>query len=120
MVRERLFVIWEGMYQLSMSAGASILSHSEVRLPKAGECGWLGEAATETSQGRPAHAWGCSLCCYRIPAPLSHPDVVEPSGPQQAHWLCSTVGCEIWLNWQLGPGPWASGQTQVGGCVLGS
>jgi hypothetical protein len=48
------------------------------------------------------------------------PHVVEPSGPQQAHWLCSTVGCEIWLNWQLGPGPWASGQTQVGGCVLGS
>lgn len=27
-VRERLFVIWEGMYQLSMSTGASILSHS--------------------------------------------------------------------------------------------
>lgn len=51
---------------------------------------------------------------------LSHPRVGVPSGPQQARWLGSTAGCEIWLNWQprewgnchsaawgLGQGQWA-------------
>lgn len=90
-----------GCVNLSCQRGHPYCPISEARLPKAGGGGRLGEVAAETSQGRPAHTWGCSICCYRIPAPLSHPDVVEPSGPQQAHWLSSTVGCEIWLNWQL-------------------